>query len=84
MHPKLKGLEGQIIHPSGTFTKIGEDMVWPSYDQGELEWNLRHAKEEQVVFDRMRTAAIVSAYKALLDLPQKCRNTICRAIKEAD
>lgn len=31
-------LTGRVL-PCGTYTKVG-DMTWPSYEQGDLEWQL--------------------------------------------
>ena len=75
-------LSGRIL-PCGTYTRVGEDMTWPSYDQGELEWQLRYGTEQQVIAARMRLASIVSAYRELIGKTQKRRNEICRAIREA-
>jgi len=75
-------LSGRLL-PCGTYTKVGDDMTWPSYDQGELEWQLRYGTEQQVMAARMRLASIVSAYRELLGLTQRRRNEICRAIREA-
>ncbi len=75
-------LSGRIL-PCETFTKVGDDMTWPSYDQGELEWQLRYGTEQQIIAARMRLASIVRAYREMLWLTQKRRNEICRAIREA-
>lgn len=74
-------LTGRVL-PCGTYTKVG-DMTWPSYEQGDLEWQLRYGSEQQVVAARMRLASIVGAYDALLSMPANRRNDICRAIREA-
>jgi len=75
-------LSGRLMS-CGTYTKVGEDMTWPSHDQGDLEWLLRYGADQHVTAARMRLASIVSAYRELLGMSQKRRNEICRAIREA-
>lgn len=75
-------LSGRLL-PCKTYTKVGDEMTWPSYDQGELEWQLRYGTEQQVIAARMRLASIVGAYRELLGMTQKRRNAICRAVREA-
>lgn len=67
----------------GSYTIIGEDRVWPSLDQGDLEWRLRYTDPYQIVSDRMLVASIVEAYKQLIEMPQKQRNVVCKALKQA-
>lgn len=76
-------LLGCRIGKEGRYTKIGDDMTWPSFDQGECEWRMRYANEETVLRERMIIASIVASYRELIDMPQKKRNAICRALKEA-
>jgi len=64
-------------------TIVGEDIVWPSYDQGDLENLLRYGDTGDVYLVRLRAADIVQAYRKLLDVSQARRNEICRAIREA-
>ncbi len=71
------------VGQEGRYTKIGADMIWPSYDQGEHEWRLRHGTPEQVVKERMIAASIVAAYREFIQMPQKQRNAICKALREA-
>ena len=75
-------LSGRIL-PCGSYTRVGEEMTWPSYEQGELEWQLRHGTEGQVIAARVKLASIVAAYRELIGLTQNRRNEICRAIREA-
>jgi len=75
-------LAGRIL-PCGTYTKVGDEMTWPSYDQGDLEWLLRYGSDESMIKKRMLLASIVSAYRELIGKTQKQRNQICRAIREA-
>ena len=77
-----KLLSGRLL-PCGTYTLVGDDMTWPSYDQGELEWQLRYGTEQHVLAARMRLASIVSAYRELIGKTQKQRNAICLALREA-
>jgi len=77
-----KKLKGRIL-PGGSSTKIGDEMTWPSYDQGDLEWKLRYGIEHKMTPNRMRLASIVSSYRELLEMTQKRRNEICRAIRDA-
>lgn len=79
----LMPLLSRLIGPEGRHTKIGDDVTWPSFDQGDCEWRLRHANDEEVLKDRFVLASIVAAYRELIKLPQKRRNEICKALKEA-
>lgn len=72
---------GRIL-PCKTHTKIN-DMTWPSYDQDDLEWQLRYGREQDVIESRLRLASIVAAYKALIELTQSRRNMICKALRNA-
>lgn len=76
------GLLGCRIGKEGRYTKVGDDMTWPSFDQGECEWRMRYANEETVLRERMIIASIVAAYRELIDMPQKRRNGICKALRE--
>jgi hypothetical protein len=76
-------LKGRILHWKA-HTRVGDDMTWPSYDQGNLEWRLRYGSEDQVLASRMVLASIVAAYRELLNLPPKRRNAICKAIRKAE
>lgn len=79
----MNDLLSRRITPEGRYTKIGDDMTWPSFEQGECEWRLRYASEDAVLKDRMVIASIVAAYRELINMPQKRRNAICKALKEA-
>ncbi len=78
--PKLKG---SLICPKAFYTKVGEDMTWPSLDQGDLEWRLRYGIRDDLTAARFKLAAIVAAYRELILMPQNRRNAICAAIKGA-
>ena len=78
----MSDLESYLIG-EGRYTKIGDDMTWPSYDQHEAEWMQRYASKECIVRERFVTASIISAYSNLIALPQKKRNAICEALKNA-
>ncbi len=79
--PKLKGT---LIGPTATYTKVGEDMTWPSLNQGDLEGRLRRYEvRDDVTAARFKLASIVAAYRELILMPQKRRNEICSAIREA-
>ncbi len=67
------------VLPCKTYTKVGKDMTWPSYDQGDLEWQLRYGSEKQVIEARFRLASIVAAYQELIRKPQKQRNAILQS-----
>jgi hypothetical protein len=77
-----KPISGRV-YPCKTYTKVGDDMVWPSYDQGDLVGELIFGHGDIGHDERIRLASIVEAYRQLLVLPQKRRNEICRAIREA-
>lgn len=57
-----------------------DDLRWPVMDQTNLERRLRHGSREQVVRARMQSAAVVTAYQALIALPEGKRNAICAAM----
>ncbi len=76
-------IKGTLIGPSATYTQVGEDMTWPSLDQGDLERRLRYGVRDDVTDARFKLASIVAAYRELILMPQKRRNEICSAIKGA-
>jgi|GEM_PF-6051861 len=64
--------------------KVGSDMTWPAYSQGDIEWRLRYGNWDSLEKDRMRLASIVSAYQELIVKTQGERNFICKVLKEAE
>ena len=71
------------ILPCKTYTKVGDQMTWPTYDQRSLVWALKHGTEEQVIEKRMLMASIVGAYMALIERSPERRNEACKALKNA-
>jgi hypothetical protein len=66
---------------SPRYTKVEPDMVWPSLNQGDMEWELRYGTEFEVVKHRLVTASIVAAYQSLIRMTIKDRNKVCTALK---
>lgn len=80
----MSELKSRLIGESGRYTKIGDDMTWPSLDQGDFEWRLRYGSEDELIKERFIMASIVQAYSELINLPQKQRNAICKSLKSAE
>jgi hypothetical protein len=55
--------------------------LWPIPGE-RMEWKLRY-KVKPFGSTSFSAAEVVAAYKALLNLPDKERNRVCRLIKEA-
>lgn len=70
--------------PNCNYTKVGDQMVWPSLGQGDLEWQLRYGAPETVVQNRLVLASIVAAYQELIRAPQARRNAVCTALALAE
>lgn len=58
-----------------------DEMAWPNpNDPNGIEWQLRYGDARSV---RLVAAGYVSAYKQLIELPQRTRNERCSQIKKA-
>lgn len=57
-------------------------MCWPipSEDMGELEWRLRYSSITEG--EKMVVASVLSAYRELINLPQKKRNEIIKELRK--
>jgi hypothetical protein len=51
-----------VILQCKSYTIVDDCMTWPSYDQSELEWQLRYGSEQYLIAARLKLASIVSAY----------------------
>jgi|GEM_PF-5261743 len=68
------------VKQSGIFYSF-DGMCWPhaGAEIGDIEWQLRYGNPNK--HTQILAASIVSAYRALIDLPQKERNRICSVLK---
>ncbi len=72
------------LSPRKKYVHINDDILYPSvHRNNDAEWVMRYADTNIVLKERFYVAGIISAYKQLVSLPQKRRNAICKAIKEA-
>lgn len=57
-------------------------MCWPipSEDMGGLEWRLRYSSITEG--EKMVVASVLSAYRELINLPQKKRNEIIKELRK--
>ena len=77
---------GKLIGQNKRYTIVlrdGDETCWPSLDQGEFEWRLRYAPLATLADERMVTASVLAAYQELIKMPDKERNAVCRALREA-
>lgn len=64
-----------------------QDMTWPTPgddpagDIASLEWLLRYAPERLTRGDQLHLASIVSAYRELLNCPERKRRVVVRNIR---
>jgi hypothetical protein len=75
--------KGVIVGSPGIYTKVGDQMTWPSFNLGDLEWRLRYAPESIKRGEELFLASVLSAYRELILKTQSERNEICRALREA-
>ncbi len=77
------GLLGRVVG-DGSVVQIGKDMMWPRIaNEGHSEWIMRYGAEKDVLEKRFYVASVIASYKALICMPQKRRNAICKAIQNA-
>lgn len=94
----LEAIGGPVVAPeakvpSRSFLEVrggpyaGDLMRWPNpADPGEVEWKLRHLGmfgQQPSSSDLVMAASFMSAYRALIALPQKARNQRIEQIKSA-
>lgn len=65
---------------SKKYYKHFNGMCWPipSEDMGDLEWKLRYSAITEG--EKMVVASVLSAYRELINLPQKKRNEIIKEL----
>ena len=80
----MSDLLGRVL-PCKTHTKVGPEMTWPSYNEAvrEIGWKLRYLPESLTRGDQLTAAGVISAYMQMIGDPQKKRNTVCKALREA-
>jgi len=59
-----------------------DNMTWPSLNDEDLEWKLRHTPGAINGSDLLVAASYIGAFRALVQRTQKQRNEICKKIKE--
>ncbi len=63
-----------------------DGMTWPNPDDpNEVEWKLRYKDFSGNLSrgEECTAASFISAYRCLVNLPQKHRNAVCKRIREA-
>ena len=71
-----------------TYVRAVDGTLWsfqtPStVDRGSASWRLRHTGWEPTKSERLSIADLLESYRMLVYAPQKKRNLIIRAIREA-
>ena len=69
------------------WVRLDDGTIW-SFDRhdeehGSLNWLLRYGTDADVLRAQIAIAGILSSYQALIDAPQKRRNEVVRAIRQA-
>lgn len=75
--------KGVIIGERGLYTRVGDEMTWPSFNLGDLEYRLRHSPESIKRGEELFLASVLAAYRTLILQTQSERNEICKALREA-
>jgi hypothetical protein len=60
-----------------------DDQVWPSLHVGDIERLLRYGSTSEIIGVRFTAASIVAAYRTLLTLPSKDRDSLVKKIVSA-
>jgi len=69
--------------PSKLIRRLADGTAWPVPGEAmsDLGWDLRYASDERVLAIRLSAAAVVSAYQALVALPQRERDAKIKMIR---
>ncbi len=76
--------EGRVL-PCKTLTVVGEEMTWPSCNESvaEIGYRLRYTPGKMSISECLIAASIVDAYLQMVRDPQRKRNAVCKALREA-
>lgn len=77
LHPRLIAGHYHVRMTDGTTWALDGE------DDKSFNWILRYGREEDIIKARLTIASIVDSYMALLGKPEKRRNEIVRALREA-